>query len=187
MNAHDSEKVIGTLRQQGYQQVETEAEAGLILYNTCSIRDKAEQKVFHRLDEYKRQHREGKRFAVLGCVAQQEGEKISSGRPMSRWSPDRPPTANSRRCLRDWKLARPALPAWTTARPMRPSRLSSRRATTLTAPTSPLLRAATNSAPIASCLTRGAKSAAAPQPPCLQRPAASPIRATPRFSFSARM
>ncbi len=46
MNAHDSEKVIGTLRQQGYRQVESEEDAGLILYNTCSIRDKAEQKVF---------------------------------------------------------------------------------------------------------------------------------------------
>ncbi len=81
MNAHDSEKVIGTLLHQGYSQVETEADAGLILYNTCSIRDKAEQKVFHRLDEYKRQHREGKRFAVLGCVAQQEGEKIFDRAP----------------------------------------------------------------------------------------------------------
>jgi tRNA-2-methylthio-N6-dimethylallyladenosine synthase len=81
MNAHDSEKVIGTLEQQGYRQVETEEEAGLILYNTCSIRDKAEQKVFHRLDEYKRQQRIGKRFAVLGCVAQQEGEKIFERAP----------------------------------------------------------------------------------------------------------
>jgi tRNA-2-methylthio-N6-dimethylallyladenosine synthase len=81
MNAHDSEKVIGTLEQQGYRQVESEEDAGLILYNTCSIRDKAEQKVFHRLDEYKRQHREGKRFAVLGCVAQQEGEKIFERAP----------------------------------------------------------------------------------------------------------
>jgi len=81
MNAHDSEKVIGTLRQQGYRQVESEQDAGLILYNTCSIRDKAEQKVFHRLDEYKRQHRDGKRFAVLGCVAQQEGEKIFERAP----------------------------------------------------------------------------------------------------------
>jgi tRNA-2-methylthio-N6-dimethylallyladenosine synthase len=81
MNAHDSEKVIGTLEQQGYRQVESEEDAGLILYNTCSIRDKAEQKVFHRLDEYKRQHREGKRFAVLGCVAQQEGEKIFARAP----------------------------------------------------------------------------------------------------------
>ncbi len=81
MNAHDSEKVIGTLRQRGYRQVETEEEAGLILYNTCSIRDKAEQKVFHRLNDYKRLHKEGKRFGVLGCVAQQEGEKIFTRAP----------------------------------------------------------------------------------------------------------
>jgi tRNA-2-methylthio-N6-dimethylallyladenosine synthase len=81
MNAHDSEKVIGTLEHEGYRQVENEQDAGLILYNTCSIRDKAEQKVFHRLDEYKRQHREGKRFGVLGCVAQQEGERIFERAP----------------------------------------------------------------------------------------------------------
>jgi tRNA-2-methylthio-N6-dimethylallyladenosine synthase len=81
MNAHDSEKVIGTLEQQGYAQVQDEAEAGLILYNTCSIRDKAEQKVFHRLNEYKRMQGEGKKFAVLGCVAQQEGDKIFEKAP----------------------------------------------------------------------------------------------------------
>jgi len=81
MNAHDSEKVIGTLRQQGYRQVESEEDAGLILYNTCSIRDKAEQKVFHRLNDYKRLHKQGKRFGVLGCVAQQEGEKIFERAP----------------------------------------------------------------------------------------------------------
>jgi tRNA-2-methylthio-N6-dimethylallyladenosine synthase len=81
MNAHDSEKVIGTLESEGYSQVETEEDAGLILYNTCSIRDKAEQKVFHRLDLYKRLQGEGKRFAVIGCVAQQEGEKIFEKAP----------------------------------------------------------------------------------------------------------
>ncbi len=81
MNAHDSEKVIGTLQHEGYTQVSDEADAGLILYNTCSIRDKAEQKVFHRLNEYKRLQGEGKRFAVLGCVAQQEGTKIFERAP----------------------------------------------------------------------------------------------------------
>ena len=81
MNAHDSEKVIGTLQQQGYRQVETEEEAGLIMYNTCSIRDKAEQKVFHRLNDFKKLHKAGKRFGVLGCVAQQEGEKIFEKAP----------------------------------------------------------------------------------------------------------
>ncbi|HVC45796.1 MAG TPA: tRNA (N6-isopentenyl adenosine(37)-C2)-methylthiotransferase MiaB [Terracidiphilus sp.] len=81
MNAHDSEKVIGTLQQHGYRRVETEAEAGLILYNTCSIRDKAEQKVFNRLNDYKKLYKEGKRFGVLGCVAQQEGENIFERAP----------------------------------------------------------------------------------------------------------
>src|SRR6204780_1178289 len=81
MNAHDSEKVIGTLQQQGYRQVQVEEDAGLILYNTCSIRDKAEQKVFNRLNDYKKLHKAGKRFGVLGCVAQQEGEKIFERAP----------------------------------------------------------------------------------------------------------
>src|SRR5437773_6480490 len=76
MNVHDSEKVIGTLMSEGYRQVSTVEEAGLILYNTCSIRDKAEQKVFHRLADYKKLQTQGKKFGVLGCVAQQEGDKI---------------------------------------------------------------------------------------------------------------
>ena len=81
MNVHDSEKVIGTLISEGYRQVTTVEEAGLILYNTCSIRDKAEQKVFHRLADYKKLQAQGKRFGVLGCVAQQEGEKIFERAP----------------------------------------------------------------------------------------------------------
>src|SRR6267154_5945069 len=80
MNAHDSEKVIGTLVGQGYAQVPTVEEAELVFYNTCSIRDKAEQKVFNRLQSFKRIGK-GKVFAVLGCVAQQEGEKIFDRAP----------------------------------------------------------------------------------------------------------
>ena len=81
MNFHDSEKVVGTLIGQGYRQVPTVEEAGLVLYNTCSIRDKAEQKVFHRLNDYKKLQSQGKKFAVLGCVAQQEGERIFERAP----------------------------------------------------------------------------------------------------------
>ena len=81
MNVHDSEKVIGTLVHEGYAQVDTEIAADLILYNTCSIRDKAEQKVFNRLNDYKKLHAAGKRFVVLGCVAQQEGERIFERAP----------------------------------------------------------------------------------------------------------
>jgi len=81
MNVHDSEKVIGTLIAQGYSQVATPEEAELVFYNTCSIRDKAEQKVFSRLQQFKKEHGRGKTFAVLGCVAQQEGEKIFAKAP----------------------------------------------------------------------------------------------------------
>jgi tRNA-2-methylthio-N6-dimethylallyladenosine synthase len=81
MNAHDSEKVVGTLVAEGYQQVETPEAAHLVLYNTCSIRDKAEQKVFNRLQQFKREAGKGKVFGVLGCVAQQEGEKIFERAP----------------------------------------------------------------------------------------------------------
>ncbi|HYA17740.1 MAG TPA: MiaB/RimO family radical SAM methylthiotransferase, partial [Bryobacteraceae bacterium] len=79
MNAHDSEKVIGTLIQQGYRQVGTVEEASHVFYNTCSIRDKAEQKVFNRLQHFKKD--KSKVFAVIGCVAQQEGEKIFERAP----------------------------------------------------------------------------------------------------------
>src|SRR4051812_33645927 len=81
MNVHDSEKVVGTLVREGYRQVETVEQADLILYNTCSIRDKAEQKVFNRLNDYKKYQKQGKKFGVLGCVAQQEGEKIFKRAP----------------------------------------------------------------------------------------------------------
>ncbi len=81
MNVHDSEKVVGTLMREGYRQVQSVEQADLILYNTCSIRDKAEQKVFHRLADFKKLQAQGKKFGVLGCVAQQEGEKIFERAP----------------------------------------------------------------------------------------------------------
>ncbi len=79
MNVHDSEKVVGTLLARGYQRVATPEEADLVLYNTCSIRDKAEQKVYSRLRQFKRAN--GKVIGVLGCVAQQEGERIFERAP----------------------------------------------------------------------------------------------------------
>src|SRR5947207_12947013 len=81
MNDHDSEKVAGLLMARGYQQVQTPEAAGLILYNTCSIREKAAQKVFSRLGEYRGLKGDGKKIGLLGCVAQQEGEDIFSRAP----------------------------------------------------------------------------------------------------------
>src|SRR5262245_14489544 len=85
MNEHDSEKVAGVLLARGYKQVETPEAANLILYNTCSIREKAAQKVFSRLGVYRdalgQANGEPQKIGVLGCVAQQEGEKIFSRAP----------------------------------------------------------------------------------------------------------
>lgn len=81
MNDHDSEKVAGVLLARGYRQVETAEAARLILYNTCSIREKAAQKVFSRLGEYRAKQSEGKIIGVLGCVAQQEGQGIFERAP----------------------------------------------------------------------------------------------------------
>ncbi|MEN6606555.1 MAG: tRNA (N6-isopentenyl adenosine(37)-C2)-methylthiotransferase MiaB, partial [Bryobacteraceae bacterium] len=53
MNVHDSERVAGTLAARGYRRVETPEEADLVVYNTCSVRDKAEQKVYSRLSQFK--------------------------------------------------------------------------------------------------------------------------------------
>jgi tRNA-2-methylthio-N6-dimethylallyladenosine synthase len=81
MNEHDSEKVAGVFLARGYRQVETVDEAGVVLYNTCSIREKAAQKVFSRLGEYRFTQKEGQVIGVLGCVAQQEGERIFTRAP----------------------------------------------------------------------------------------------------------
>src|SRR5579863_4209258 len=84
MNVHDSEKVAGFLLGRGYQQVETIDAAKLVLYNTCSIREKAAQKIFSRLGAYRKYSGEEKIIGVLGCVAQQEGEEIFERSPWVR-------------------------------------------------------------------------------------------------------
>jgi tRNA-2-methylthio-N6-dimethylallyladenosine synthase len=81
MNVHDSEKVAGVLLGRGYQQVDSPEAAKVVFYNTCSIREKAAQKVFSRLGEFKTRQDSGKIIGVLGCVAQQEGEEIFERAP----------------------------------------------------------------------------------------------------------
>ena len=80
MNDHDSEKVAGVLQGRGYYPVETPSQADLVLYNTCSIREKAAQKVFARLGDWKTLS-DGKIIGVLGCLAQQEGEEVFERAP----------------------------------------------------------------------------------------------------------
>jgi tRNA-2-methylthio-N6-dimethylallyladenosine synthase len=82
MNVHDSEKVAGTLLSRGYRAVDSHEQADLILYNTCSIREKAAEKVFSYLGALKKAtQNKPKVIGVLGCVAQQEGEAIFERAP----------------------------------------------------------------------------------------------------------
>jgi tRNA-2-methylthio-N6-dimethylallyladenosine synthase len=78
MNVHDSEKLSGILEGQGYSRAGTAAEADVVLLNTCSIREKASEKVFSELGRlYQlKQSRPDLILGVCGCVAQQAGEEI---------------------------------------------------------------------------------------------------------------
>lgn len=79
MNVHDSERMAGLLEQAGYESTADERDADLIVINTCSVRERAEEKLFTRLGEIRQMHLEtGDRpvVAVAGCVAQQEGSHI---------------------------------------------------------------------------------------------------------------
>jgi tRNA-2-methylthio-N6-dimethylallyladenosine synthase len=82
MNVHDSEKVAGVLVTRGYEPVDSHEAADIVLYNTCSIREKAAQKVFSRLGAFrKKRASQDQIIGVLGCVAQQEGERFFERAP----------------------------------------------------------------------------------------------------------
>ncbi len=79
MNVHDSERMAGLLEQAGHERVEADVDADLVVINTCSVREKAEDKLYARLGDLKGLGRRTGRVpivAVTGCVAQQEGKKL---------------------------------------------------------------------------------------------------------------
>jgi len=78
MNIVDSERIIDLLAQIGYHQVDSADNADLVLLNTCSVRDRAERKVYGHLGRFKpiKDRRPDLIVGVGGCVAQQEGEKL---------------------------------------------------------------------------------------------------------------
>jgi tRNA-2-methylthio-N6-dimethylallyladenosine synthase len=78
MNKADSERMAGILEEMGFKFAEDPNEADLVLYNTCTIRDNAEQKVYSYLGrQAKRKHQQPDlTLVVAGCVAQQEGEEL---------------------------------------------------------------------------------------------------------------
>ena len=78
MNKADSERMAGILESMGYREAQAELEADLVLYNTCTIRDNAEQKVYSYLGRQAQRKRVNPNLTlvVAGCVAQQEGESL---------------------------------------------------------------------------------------------------------------
>src|SRR5687768_4208629 len=78
MNVLDSELVMGQLRAQGYKPALTRDDADVILYNTCSVREHAEQKVWSRLGELRDRKREDPSvvIGVIGCMAERDGANI---------------------------------------------------------------------------------------------------------------
>lgn len=78
MNVHDSEKMSGILKEEGYIEADSLRDADLVIFNTCSIRQKAEQKFFSELGRLKelKKRNPGLTIAVAGCIAQQEGKNI---------------------------------------------------------------------------------------------------------------
>ena len=82
MNEYDSDKMADVLRAaDGYEQVADPEHADLILFNTCSVREKAQEKVFSDLGRVKHLKRKGVLIGVGGCVASQEGEAIVQRAP----------------------------------------------------------------------------------------------------------
>ncbi len=84
MNVHDSERMAGLLEQAGYEATEEAADADVVVINTCSVRERAEDKLYTRLGELRQLAAEQGHnpiVAVAGCVAQQEGAAILKRSP----------------------------------------------------------------------------------------------------------
>jgi tRNA-2-methylthio-N6-dimethylallyladenosine synthase len=84
MNEYDSERVAGLMRQGPYELTDREAEADVIIVNTCAIREKAEEKVFSKLGELKalKQRKPDLVVGVMGCMAQLQGDAIRRRAPI---------------------------------------------------------------------------------------------------------
>ncbi len=83
MNVADTERAATGLRQSGYELCDSADEADIVLLNTCSVRERAERKVYTRIGEVRASRRAGKDplIGVMGCVAQLEGDSIFAHAP----------------------------------------------------------------------------------------------------------
>ncbi len=76
MNVSDSERISTTLARSGYEMTQDEASADVVIFNTCSVREKAEQKLYTRVGHIRHSGRPKPIVGVMGCVAQLEGETL---------------------------------------------------------------------------------------------------------------
>src|SRR5829696_8040625 len=84
MNVHDSERMAGLLEQAGYEATDDAVDADVVVINTCSVRERAEEKLYTRLGELRQiatEQGHNPIVAVAGCVAQQEGDAILTRLP----------------------------------------------------------------------------------------------------------
>ena len=86
MNVLDSELVVGSLRRQGYELIHEATEADVILFNTCSVRQHAEDKIYSALGRLRRhkQRHPSKIVGVLGCMAQKDQELVRRRAPLHK-------------------------------------------------------------------------------------------------------
>ena len=84
MNVYDSERMVSALGEQGYVETDTPDDADMILLNTCHIREKAAEKIYSQLGQYRpiKNKNPALKIGVAGCVAQAEGEEIIKRQPM---------------------------------------------------------------------------------------------------------
>ena len=158
MNEYDSDKMSDVLHAaQGYEPTQNVDEADLILFNTCSVREKAQEKVFSDLGRIKHLKEKGVLIGVGGCVASQEGAAIiARARPMLMWCSARKPCTACRSC---WKAARAWASRRLTSAFLKSKSLITCRQHGLRGPALlyPSWKAAPNTAATVWCLTPGVK------------------------------
>ena len=84
MNMHDTERMSAILQEQGYESTEEQEQADLVIFNTCSIRDKSEQKAYSSMGLLKKDGKKKNpnlKIGFAGCVAQQDREEVFRGSP----------------------------------------------------------------------------------------------------------
>ncbi len=86
MNFHDSERMEGLLEEAGYELTDDDTEADVLVINTCSVRERAQEKLFSRLGRVEKNRTDSKEerliVVVAGCVAQQEGSRLVQRAPI---------------------------------------------------------------------------------------------------------